>query len=197
VVHDEPAIRRLIVGLLAHAGYEVATVDNGEEGVQALGRSRRWFDLLIVNAFHPYMRGAEAAASVHRHFPGRPILNMDELSNGRFSADRLLHAVQELTGPGPLRDQRSQNSGGQYEVRSPARAAGDGGSGLCQEPRVGGDGGVADKRYHADARQHPHPRHHHDSQGLDETERHHAPHPGQHARLDAEAIGEEADDRRL
>jgi DNA-binding response OmpR family regulator len=106
VVHDEPAIKRLIAGLLIHAGYEVATVENGEEGVQALGRSRRWFDLVIVNAFHPYLYGVEAAASVRRHFPGRPILNMDELSNGRFSADRLLHAVRELTGPGPLGDQR-------------------------------------------------------------------------------------------
>jgi CheY-like chemotaxis protein len=196
VVHDEPAIRRLIVGLLAHAGYEVATVDNGEEGVQALGRSRRWFDLVIVNVFHPCLSGAQAVASVHRHFPGRPNLNMDELSNGRFSADRLLHAVRELTGPGPLRDQRSQNSGGQHEVRSRARAAGNGGGGLCQEPRVRGDGGVADERHHADARRHPHPRHHHDSQGHDEAERHHTPHPGQRARLDAE-VGEEADDRRL
>lgn len=51
VVHDEPALSRLIVGLLHHAGYEVAAVENGEEGVQALGRSRRWFDLVIVNAF--------------------------------------------------------------------------------------------------------------------------------------------------
>jgi CheY-like chemotaxis protein len=106
LVHDEPAIRRLIVGLLTHAGYEVATVENGEEGVQALGRSRRWFDLVIVNAFPPHLSTAEAAASIYQHFPGRPVLDADELSNGRFSADRLLHAVRELTGPGPLRDQR-------------------------------------------------------------------------------------------
>ena len=106
VVHDEPAIRGLIVGLLTHAGYEVATVENGEEGVQALGRSRRWFDLVILNAFPPNLSAAEAAASMHRHFPGRPVLDADKLSNGRFSADRLLQAVRELTGPGPLRDQR-------------------------------------------------------------------------------------------
>jgi CheY-like chemotaxis protein len=106
VVHDELVIRRLIVGLLTHAGYEVATVENGEEGIQTLGRSRRWFDLVIVNAFSPHLSTAAATASVHRHFPGRPVLDADELSNGRFSADRLLQAVRELTGPGPHREQQ-------------------------------------------------------------------------------------------
>jgi CheY-like chemotaxis protein len=106
VVHDEPAVRRLIAGLLTHWGYEVLTADNGEESVEALGRSRRWFDLVIVNAYGPHLSATDAAASVRRHFPGRPILNADELFNGRLSADRLLHAVRELTGPGPLSDLR-------------------------------------------------------------------------------------------
>jgi len=102
LVHDEPAVRRLIAGLLTHGGYEVVTADHGEESVQALGRSRRWFDLVIINAYGPHLSAADAAASVHRHFPGRPILNADELFNGWLSADRLLRAVRELTGPAQL-----------------------------------------------------------------------------------------------
>jgi hypothetical protein len=43
-----------------------------------MGRSRRCFDLVIVNTYPPHLRKAEA----------------------------LLHAVRELTGPGPLRDRR-------------------------------------------------------------------------------------------
>jgi CheY-like chemotaxis protein len=107
VVHDVPAVRRLIAGLLTHWGYEVVTAGNGEESVQALGRSRRCFDLVIVNAYGPHLSGADAAASVHRHFPGRPILNADELFNGRLSADRLLRADRELTGPVRVADPRN------------------------------------------------------------------------------------------
>jgi CheY-like chemotaxis protein len=106
VVHDEPAERRLIAGLLTHAGYEVVTVENGDEGAQAIGGSQRCFDLVIVNTYPPHLSRAEAAASVQRHFPGRLVLNADQLCSGRFSADRLLHAVRELTGAGPLRDPR-------------------------------------------------------------------------------------------
>ncbi len=61
-----------------------------EEALPAMGRSRRCFDLMIVNTYPPHLSRAEAAASVQRHFPGRPVLNADELSNGRFSADPLL-----------------------------------------------------------------------------------------------------------
>jgi hypothetical protein len=45
---------------------------------------------------------AEAAASPQLDFPGRLVLNADELSRGRFGADRLLHAVRELTRAGLL-----------------------------------------------------------------------------------------------
>jgi CheY-like chemotaxis protein len=111
VVHDEPTVRRLIAGLLTHAGYEVVTVENGEAGVQAMGRARRCFELVIVNTYPPHLSRAEAAATAQRSFPGRPVLNADELGNGRFSADRLLRAVRELTGAVPLGDHRKPELG--------------------------------------------------------------------------------------
>jgi CheY-like chemotaxis protein len=101
VVHDDPFVGILIGCILGQAGYEVVATGKGEEDVRILGRSRRWFDLVIVGACAPDLKGAEAAASVHRYFPGRPILNMDE-SKGFLSADRLVHAVRDLTGSGPL-----------------------------------------------------------------------------------------------
>lgn len=72
---------------------------------QAIGRSRRYFDLVIVNSY-PHESMAEAAASTQLDFPGRLVLNADELSRGRFGADRLLHAVRELTGAGLLDNHR-------------------------------------------------------------------------------------------
>lgn len=38
-----------MAGLLTQAGYEVVTVPNGD--AQAIGRSRRCFDLLIVDSY--------------------------------------------------------------------------------------------------------------------------------------------------
>ena len=81
VVLDESGERRLIAGLLTQAGYDVLTVANGD--AQATGRSRRYFDLVIVNSY-PHESMAEAAASRQLDFPGRLVLNADELSRGRI-----------------------------------------------------------------------------------------------------------------
>jgi two-component system nitrogen regulation response regulator NtrX len=62
IVDDEPGIRSALSGVLEDEGFEVASVETGEECLTELGR--RGFDLVILDVWLPGLDGLEALARI-------------------------------------------------------------------------------------------------------------------------------------
>ena len=110
VIDDEAMVRALIVRALNDDGYEVCAVGGGEEALGLALATR--FDLVVTNSWRRDMSAHDVVTELGRHFPGTPILHIDDLpqstrsssDNGRqvqvlykpFSIAALLTAVREL-----------------------------------------------------------------------------------------------------
>lgn len=112
VVDYETNIRRLVVGLLEGAGYEVFDVDSAEGALTVL-RNRK-VDLLLCNAVMPEMSGVELALLGQEHRPEmKVLLTTGHLRDEKISApgntrlleqpfrpDVLLLEIRRLLAPG-------------------------------------------------------------------------------------------------
>jgi CheY-like chemotaxis protein len=93
VIEDEPAIRRLVVRILARGEHEVREAANGREGV-ALHRADP-ADLVITDLFMPEQDGIETIRQIREFAPSTPILAMSG-GGSRGNTDSLEDA--ELLG---------------------------------------------------------------------------------------------------
>jgi CheY-like chemotaxis protein len=74
VVDDDPLVCTTIQACLARQGFEVATADGGEQGMQALDKAS--FDVMLVDIFMPHMRGFESIRTFHDRAPTVPLIAM-------------------------------------------------------------------------------------------------------------------------
>ena len=89
LVEDEPAVRRLFMLALTHAGYRVYPARNGQEALKLFDEHGDTIDLLLTDLKMPYMDGAELA----RHLRARrKTLKMIAISGYAGGADPQLTA---------------------------------------------------------------------------------------------------------
>ena len=74
VVDDDTSVRMAIQTLLEHEGFDVATADSGQHGLDALNATA--FDVVIVDIFMPGMDGLETITAFHQRAPTVPIIAM-------------------------------------------------------------------------------------------------------------------------
>jgi two-component system cell cycle sensor histidine kinase/response regulator CckA len=103
LVEDEPAVRKVIGGLLGEAGYQVVEVENGAEALDLLEGSA--VDLVLSDVSMPRMTGSELARTMavkHHDVPivlmagcsDSSLLGIDlEILQKPFGRDELLRAV--------------------------------------------------------------------------------------------------------
>jgi hypothetical protein len=73
VAEDEGLVRKVVVGILEHAGYTVIAVSNGREAVN-ICRERDDLDLVLLDVVMPVLNGPAAALEIRKLCPDLPIL---------------------------------------------------------------------------------------------------------------------------
>jgi DNA-binding NtrC family response regulator len=86
VVDDEEQIRLMLSQMLAHAGYEVHTAENGDDGMAMVGRHD--FDLIITDMIMPVKDGLKFIMELVRDYPDLKILAIS--GGGAIKAERYL-----------------------------------------------------------------------------------------------------------
>lgn len=72
IIDDEAGLRRMMARVLQHAGYEVTTAANGQEGL-ALA-SEYTFDLIYLDIRMPGLNGLEVLKIIHTKYPDLPVV---------------------------------------------------------------------------------------------------------------------------
>jgi two-component system response regulator MprA len=72
VVDDEPAVRASLERALALAGYDVATAEDGEEGLRTLRRTRP--ELVVLDVLMPGLDGVSACRQLRHDGDSTPVL---------------------------------------------------------------------------------------------------------------------------
>ncbi len=86
VVDDEEQIRLMLSQMLTHAGYEVHTAENGDDGMAMVGRHD--FDLIITDMIMPVKDGLKFIMELVRDYPDLKILAIS--GGGAIKAERYL-----------------------------------------------------------------------------------------------------------
>ncbi|MDA8164035.1 MAG: response regulator [Desulfobacteraceae bacterium] len=73
-VDDEEPLATLGKQMLKHLGYEVTVATGGPQALEAFGRRREWFDLVITDLVMPGMTGLELARAILGQRPGLPVI---------------------------------------------------------------------------------------------------------------------------
>jgi CheY-like chemotaxis protein len=84
LVEDEPALRRLIVTMLAEKGYAVLEAANGLDAIAVAERHGGPLDLLITDVVIPRLSGPELAQRLRRLRPGLEVLFMSGYNDSRL-----------------------------------------------------------------------------------------------------------------
>jgi len=96
VAEDEEAVRALVARALLENGHDVVTAADGGAALEALGRARGQFDLLLTDIKMPVMDGIALALATARNYPDVVILLMTGYADQRERAhglDALIHDV--------------------------------------------------------------------------------------------------------
>lgn len=72
IIEDDPAVRRMMVRILAQAKYEIIEAGNGEEGLKMFLAHRP--DIIITDLLMPEKEGIETIREIRRTAPTVPIL---------------------------------------------------------------------------------------------------------------------------
>jgi len=123
VVDDEPSIREVARAILESQGYEVLTVADGLDGLNALSGSLP--DVIISDLNMPRMSGFEFLAIVRRRFPHIATIAMSGeyipsenpsgiladafLQKGRYKVEDLFEEVAKLLAASPIRSEREKS----------------------------------------------------------------------------------------
>jgi two-component system cell cycle sensor histidine kinase/response regulator CckA len=111
LVEDDDLIRRMLVGALGAAGYEVVQARSGDEALELWELGRGSFDVVVSDVVMPGISGLELTERLAREQVGMPIVLMSGLADQEgdparlppaatflhkpFTPDDLLHAVGE------------------------------------------------------------------------------------------------------
>ncbi|MBM3317298.1 MAG: response regulator, partial [Candidatus Eisenbacteria bacterium] len=85
VVDDEESMRRFLTMMLEAEGYEVASVDNGADGVSRLDREE--FDLVIADLRMPGVDGMSVLDSVHAKHPDLAVVILTAYGSEKAAAE--------------------------------------------------------------------------------------------------------------
>ena len=113
-MEDEPALRQLVVAMLAEDGYTVLQAGNGLDAIGVAEKHRGPIDLLITDVVMPRLSGPELVKQLDGLRPGLEVLYMSGYNDSRlisrgvaeakvrllvkpFTPDQLLGMVRELT----------------------------------------------------------------------------------------------------
>lgn len=123
VVDDEPSIRETAGLILEGEGYEVLTVADGLDGLQALSKSLP--DVIISDLNMPRMSGFEFLAIVRKRFPRIATIAMSGeyitsenpsgiladafLQKGHYTIKELFQEVSKLLATSPIRSEREKS----------------------------------------------------------------------------------------
>ena len=123
VVDDEPSLREVTRAVLESQGYQVLTVADGLDGLNALSGALP--DVIISDLSMPRMSGFEFLAIVRKRFPRiatiamsgeylpsenpRGILADAFLQKGRYTVDELFEEVAKLLAASPIRSEREKS----------------------------------------------------------------------------------------
>jgi CheY-like chemotaxis protein len=123
VVDDEPSIREVARAILESQGYEVLTVADGLDGLNALSGSLP--DVIISDLNMPRMSGIEFLAIVRKRFPRIATIAMSGeylpsenpsgiladafLQKGRYTVEELFEEVAKLLAASPIRSEREKS----------------------------------------------------------------------------------------
>jgi CheY-like chemotaxis protein len=123
VVDDEPSLREVTRAILESQGYEVLTVADGLDGLNALNGSLP--DVIISDLSMPRMSGFEFLAIVRKRFPRIATIAMSGeyfpsenpsgiladafLQKGRYTVDELFEEVAKLLAASPIRSEREKS----------------------------------------------------------------------------------------
>jgi two-component system cell cycle response regulator CpdR len=94
VVEDEPGVREFVKRGLLSAGYDVATVEDGNKALDLLGSSR--FDLMLTDVVMPGLDGIALSLRAAKDYPELRILLMTGYASERqriHNLDSLRHTV--------------------------------------------------------------------------------------------------------
>ena len=123
VADDEPALRETARLILESEGYEVLTVADGLDGLQALSKSLP--DVIISGLNMPRMSGFEFLAIVRKRFPHIATIAMSGeyitstnpsgvvadafLQKGHYTIKELFREVSKLLAASPIRSEREKS----------------------------------------------------------------------------------------
>jgi CheY-like chemotaxis protein len=123
VVDDEPSMREVTRAILESQGYEVLTVADGLDGLNALSGALP--DVIISDLSMPRMSGFEFLAIVRKRFPRIATIAMSGeylpienpsgiladafLQKGRYTVDELFEEVAKLLAVSPIRSEREKS----------------------------------------------------------------------------------------
>lgn len=89
VVEDDDSVRSFTARALAGAGYNVDTAEDGDIGLDRIGREAGGYDLVLSDIRMPVMDGIEMARRAASAFPGLRILLMTGYAEQRERAAEL------------------------------------------------------------------------------------------------------------
>jgi two-component system, OmpR family, alkaline phosphatase synthesis response regulator PhoP len=72
IIDDELTLRQTLARILQHAGFEVTTAENGEQGLAFLETTN--FDLIYLDIRMPGLSGSEMLKLVHGRYPTIPVV---------------------------------------------------------------------------------------------------------------------------
>ena len=98
VVDDEPAIRRIVRGVLEKAGYAVLEADNGETAIEAIhtGNNRHMLDAVICDIRMPKLNGLDAIAYFRHEYAHIPLIVLTGFPDTGLAASCMLTGVTDF-----------------------------------------------------------------------------------------------------
>ncbi len=72
IIDDEAALRQTLARILQHAGFEITTAENGEQGLSFIQTTN--FDLIFMDLRMPGMAGMEVLKLIHASYPNLPVV---------------------------------------------------------------------------------------------------------------------------
>jgi DNA-binding response OmpR family regulator len=72
IIDDEAALRQTLARILQHAGFEVTTAENGEQGISFIQTTN--FDMIFMDLRMPGMAGMDVLKLIHASYPNLPVI---------------------------------------------------------------------------------------------------------------------------
>ncbi|MFO7931684.1 MAG: PAS domain S-box protein [Thermodesulfobacteriota bacterium] len=99
VVEDDPAVRRLTVGILKREGYSVIDSESPQDAVDKASRHTGALSLVIADVIMPGMKGPEVYKAIHANHPEADVLYMSGYTDNVVSREQLVenaaHFIQK------------------------------------------------------------------------------------------------------